>query len=335
MRLLAALLFALVFAVSPSLADSYTLTIATEAGVGITKPQSWAQRLAEADISNVRIRGARAGEQPDIEETAAGASKVYRVTGVLTSRDKLVLPGEQFELRDAARLRDYLERLLADGAESMTAVRGTFGLTKEQFEQAFKQLGRPVSFATKQRPLAELLARVEQQSGMKVDLPPSLPATTARLACQDKLIPLSLGCGLAVALKAEGLAFAPEKPRGKPVQLAVRFANELKEPWPIGWPTKRKPSELAPAIFKRINVEIDGFTLQEAIDAIAPRIEVPFFWDRGALAAARIDPGQIQVKLARGNMPYSRILDKLLFQTRLHGELRVDEAGTVFYWATR
>jgi hypothetical protein len=257
------------------------------------------------------------------------------VTGLLTSKGALLLPGDSFTLRDTARLRDYLDRVLADGAEAMTAPRGSFGLTKQEFEAAFKKLGQPITFATKERTLAELLGEAQRATRMQLAVPDGLRPTLARLKCRDDLRTLSLGCGLAIALKAEGLAMAPEKPRGAPVRLAVRFQRDLEEPWPIGWPSKASPSQLAPALFTKINVEIDGFSLQEAVDAIGPRLEVPVLWDHAALAAKRIDPAAKQVKLPRTRLSYGRILDKLLFQARLHGELRVDEAGAVFYWISR
>jgi hypothetical protein len=316
-------------------ADSVSLTIITDKGVSITAPQEWSRRLAQAQITGVRIRGGQSGEQPAIEELDARGSKAYRVTGVLTSSGKLHLPGAEFSLRDAAQLKDYLDQVRADGKEAVTAERGQFGLTKPQFEQVFTSLGKPIAFPTEGRPLAELTDGVGQTTGMQVVVADDVRPTLARLNCRDDLRTLSLGCGLAIALRAEGMVLVPEKPRGGPVRLVVRFAHDAKESWPIGWTSKARLSELAPVMFEKINVEIDGFTLAEATDAIAPRLKMPFLWDHAALAKKRIDPAKTQVKLAPANMYYARILDRLLFQAHLRGGVRVDEAGTVFYWVTR
>lgn len=315
--------------------DSYTLTIVTEKGTAITASQDWSRRLAEAGITSVRVRGAKPGDKAEIEEVDAGRGKVYRVIGVLNRSDKLVLPGATFTLRDTAKLKDYLNHVLADGKEAVTAERGQYGLTKKQFEQVFTALGRPVDFETKDQSLAALAEQVSKRTKMSVEVDAGLRPTFRRLSCRDDLRTLSLGCGLAIALKAEGLAVAPEKPRGKPVQLAIRFAQAKQQAWPIGWPSKARLSQLAPVMLKKTKVEIDGFSLTEVVDAIAPRLEMPVLWDHAALDAKRIDPAKVLVKLAPAEMFYKRILDKLLFQAHLRGEVRVDEVGTVFYWITR
>lgn len=330
-----ALALAITLACANAGGDTISLTIVTEQGVQITAPQRWLQRLAEAGVTNVRIRGASRGDQTGIEERETRLGKSYRVTGVLTTRERLRVPGAEFGMGDLAKLRDYLDRVLADGAEAVTAPRGNFGLTKRQFEDAFKRLGRPITFDTQGMKLAALVARVGAASGMETSVAPRAAAVLDRLECRNELRGLSLGCGLAIALKAEGYAAAPEKPRGEPVRVRVGLASDLKESWPIGWPNEASPSETAPVMFERINVEIDGYTLAEAVGAIAPRIEMPVYWDHAALAERRINPAEVQVKLARTRTYYKRILDKLLFQARLKGEVRVDEAGTTFFWITR
>ena len=43
----------------------------------------------------------------------------------------------------------------------------------------------------------------------------------------------------------------------------------------------------------------------------------------------------MQVKLPRGKTYIRKAVDVILAQGRLGGELRVDEAGTPFYWVTQ
>ena len=42
---------------------------------------------------SVRIRGARAGDEPEIDNRGSERSATLRVTGVLTANNRLVLPG--------------------------------------------------------------------------------------------------------------------------------------------------------------------------------------------------------------------------------------------------
>jgi hypothetical protein len=62
---------------------------------------------------------------------------------------------------------------------------------------------------------------------------------------------------------------------------------------------------------------------------------VPIFVDQRTLAARGIDPTTVKVKLPRTKTYPRKAFDRILAQGRLAGELRVDEAGTPFYWVTQ
>ncbi|MCA9239670.1 MAG: hypothetical protein KDA37_05710 [Planctomycetales bacterium] len=321
--------------VSATRADSVSLTIAAEQDGPIATQHEWARKLADSGIPRARLRSMQRGEEPGIDQVESHGATVYMVTGVLDRGGTLHLPGGKFTLRELDRLREYLDLVKDEGVAGVTAERGQFNLTKPQFEDAFARLGRPIDFETKAMPLFKFLDRLSQRCGLKIEVGHGLEPTMRRLQVRDELRSLSLGCGMAIALKAEGMAFSPEKPAAKPMQLKVALTRGLKEKWPIGWPTERRTSELSPIMVKRINVEIgEGFKLIEVLDNIAPRLEMPLLWDHEMLDRRRADPKQAEVRLPAASMTYRRIFDRLLFQAGLHGEVRVDEAGTVFYWIT-
>jgi hypothetical protein len=159
-------------------------------------------------------------------------------------------------------------------------------------------------------------------------------------------------------LRASGLVMRPEKLRGKPVVYRVEVggsvadANKLPvvtvsperagktddhgiEHWPIGWEPQETPGRAAPSLFELLNAEIDGFTLDEALAAIGPRLKVPMYIDRAALAAHKIDPSKVQVRLARTRTSYKRVIDRAVAHARLHSQVRIDEAGNAFLWISR
>jgi len=68
---------------------------------------------------------------------------------------------------------------------------------------------------------------------------------------------------------------------------------------------------------------------------VGPRLGIPLLIDQAALERHDIDPTQIKIELPRTRTYYKRVLDRILSQARLKGELRADEAGNVFYWVTR
>lgn len=316
-------------------AATVSLEIASEGRTQITAPQEWLQLFSEAGVASTRLRGARAGDRPGVESIGGSRGEVYHVLGVLTPRGELLLPGGRFTKRDAGRLRDYFDRLKADGPEALTEPTGSFGLTKKQFEAVFEDLTRAVIVQTKGKPLAELVEAAGERLQTPLSIEPSM-RTKLRTAepLEDELKSLTFGAALVIALRGEGLALTPTKPRGEAVQLRVAAIDPGAESWPIGYDVNGPPRAAAPDIMQAINVEIDGFTLAEAAAAITPRLETPVLWDHWSLAQRGVDPSEVQVQLPRAKLSYKRILEKLVFQARLRGKLRVDEAGTPFFWIT-
>ena len=323
------------------------IEIATERGVQITAPQEWLQLLTTLGARNVRLRSATRGDEPRLQNRGSDKRPRYHVLGILTARDQLLMPGEGFGRNDRGKLKDYLERLAADGAEGVTAPRGSFDLTERQFEVVHRDLSQLVDFSTAGRSLGEVLDKLDLI--LELDLAPQGEAATVirdAALVADEAKGFSAGTALALMLRAHGLALRPEKPRGKEVvyQIVLLPTTTAKMPvgndeqqvgWPVGWEPNARPRTLAPILFEFLSAEIDGYSLQEALDAIGPRIELPIFLDRLALKEHNIDPQQFQIKLQRMRTYYFRLLKLILFQARLRADLREDEMGKVFIWITR
>lgn len=335
------------------------LEIVTQRGVQITAPHEWLQLLAEMGLQNVRIRGGQSHEEPTISNSGTAEQPRYRVVGVLTARDQLRLPGGTFSRGDRARLKDYLDRLVADGAEALTAPRGMFGLTESEMKAVFADLAQPILFETKQLPPRQVIDRLEGQLKLKFAMDSDSERMLASASpVGDEWKGLAAGTALAMMLRRDGLVMRPEKSRGQPVvyrvatggMLAPATSGRLVSPtadrpgkpndktlpdWPIGWEPPRPAASLVPALFEQINAEIDGYTLQETLEAIGPRLKIPIYLDHAALAAHGIEPAKVPVRMPRTRAVYKRIIDRILAQARLGSQVRVDEAGTPFLWITR
>jgi hypothetical protein len=324
------------------------LELATGSGLQITAPQEWLQLLTSLGIDDVQIRGARADDEPKLENRGTDDRPRYHVVGILSAGEELHLPGGTFHASDRAKLKEYLNRLSAEGAEGTTASHGRFGLTEKQLAAVHADLTQPIDFTTKGQPPRAILNRFQSKLTLRF-APDSDADRVLRDAdpVPDEVKGLAIGSGLAMILRSYGLALRPEKSLGEATVYHVALApvgasghdtqnsGKVTDSWPVGTQWDRSPRELAPVLMEFLNVEIDGYTLTEAVDAVAPRIKLPIYWDHASLAAAHIDPATIKVALPKTRTYYKRVLDRVLAQARLAGQLRVDEAGTPFLYITR
>jgi hypothetical protein len=325
------------------------LELATERGMQITAPREWLQLLTSIGIDNVQIRGFRVGDEPSVKNRGSAERPRYHVVGILTSRHHLRLPGGAFSRNDKAKLKDYFEGLTADGAESLTAPRGRFGLTEKEMTAVLADLAQPIEFPTKGLPVRDVMERLQATFKARIALDgPSDRALRDSAPCSDELKGLTAGTGLAILLRSSGLALRPEKLRGEPVTYRIEpvaaeaideetlgnaESADLKS-WPVGWESQQTPGELAPSLFEYRNAEISGFTLEETLAAIGPRVRIPIYIDHAALAKHKIELAKIQVRLARTRTIYKRVIDRVLAQAKLGSQVRIDEAGTPFLWIT-
>jgi hypothetical protein len=148
----------------------------------------------------------------------------------------------------------------------------------------------------------------------------------------DALQGLSAGTVMAAVLRPLGLVLVPRKEAGGDIKLWITDVRTARASWPVGWPPETTPIETAPKLFNNLNVEIEDTPVSLALEAISGRIEMPVLYDHNSLARQRIDPSEAKVSLPAERTYYQRIINRMLNQVQLNGELRVDEAGTPFLW---
>jgi hypothetical protein len=339
---------ALAAAAAARAAAPIELELATGSGLQITAPQEWLQLLTSLGIDDVQIRSARGDDEPKLENRGTENRPRYHVVGILSAGEELHLPGGTFRTSDRAKLKEYLTRLAAEGAEGTTASHGRFGLTEKQLAVVHADLAQPIDLTTKGLAPRAILNRI--QSKLTLRLAPDGDADRILRDAepvQDEVNGLTVGTGLAMILRNYGLALRPEKSLGEATVYHIGQASvsanghgtkdggKEADSWPVGTQWDKSPRDLAPVLMEFLNVEIDGYTLTEAVDAVAPRIKLPIYWDHAALAAAHIDPAAIKVAVPKTRTYYKRVVDRVLAQARLAGQLRTDEAGTPFLYITR
>jgi hypothetical protein len=320
--------------------SSVELEVVVEAAAGSTRQHDWAQLLGNAGIDRVSFRPARRGDAIGVSQSGSGDTRVIKVVAALDRRNQLVVPGAKFGIDDAAKIRDYFERLRDDGPDVALAEKKAFGLTAEQLVELHTRLAATHHGSTKGVAASEILAEIIDAS----EMPIRMNATARRAVASDFVFPdeldgLAVGTVLAAALRPLGLVLVPRRPQGGDVEIEIVAAHEASEHWPIGWPPDQSPGDIAPQLFTRLGeVEIRNYALGDAVAAVAQRIGMPILYDHNALAAEGIDLSAIKVTLVGEQLSHNSAIRALLAEAkkqmkkRLTVELRCDEAGQPFLW---
>ena len=324
------------------------LEIAAEAKASFDARTRWYDSLKGLKLNSLRLRQAKPREEPGIEAGGTERRPTLHVVAILDSKNQLRLPGAAFAQRDSGRIEAYLQTLREEGVDGVTAERGRFGLTDKQLNVVLEELAEEAGIPTKEKRPRELVdALADQLTHRLVVEPELLRELDEAPPISAELERLSRGTTLAILLRAAGLAFRPQMHEGElRYHIEVIAAQSQDEQprllddeakirhWPTGWRPEKSPVQLAPDLFERIKAEIGGYSLAEAIEAIAPRLSLPFVIDHTDLARGPIEPEKQQVNLPAGDYTYFQILERILYQANLKGTIRADERGVPFYWVT-
>ncbi len=309
------------------------LELVDEARGSALARQQWLRALSEAGVKNVRIRSARAADKVGIHLRGTKENRLYVVTGMVKSSDELLMPSGRFRRSDVARLARWLDDLAKHGLEKDRPARSAFGLTQEQFQRVHKQLARPVGFTTQGMDRRRAVEKIGSRLSPPLAIDPKLAELLEGDKVGEELSGISCGTALACLLRPMGLCLVPRQSARGTVCAVVKAKPKL-EVWPVGWEPEKPWPKVLPALYEFHDVNIQGVSAAQAIEAIAGRLKVPVLLDHNALARHGIDPGQVNVSHPPARTTYSLTLRKILFQAKLKSDLRVDEAGKPFLWVT-
>jgi hypothetical protein len=297
--------------------------------------QDWSQLLGKAGIRNFRFRVVQDADKVGVETRGTDQSPIYVVTGVVNSRDELLLPGGRFRRSDMARLAQWINDLAEHGPVVARQKKAAFGLFPAQFDKVRDDLASPVGFATRRQTGRQVVERIAEglKSPLKFDA--DAAEALAGSTLDEDLSGLSAGTALAYVLRSAGYGLVPQATGHEPgvTYRVVRLQADV-EVWPVGWPSEKSPQQGVPALFEFHNVNIQNVSAAKALEAIGKRLHVAVLVDDRALAKHGIDLAKVMVTLPSARTAYSQALRKLLFQARMKYEIRYDEAGTPLLWVT-
>lgn len=308
------------------------LEVALEDGSVPTEARAWSDMLTQAGFSSVRIRSGK-NDTPALQMVGTVLSPAYKVTGILTTTNQLVLPRGRFGLSDRAQIAQWLKKVRDAGEEGLNVKTVAFGLLPKQLVAVHEALGVRLEASTLGRPTKEVAKQIADKLTYKF-----IADGTAQRALAvddpvaDELNGLSSGTALAAVLRPLGLVMFPER-NGPDLRLRIAAAKDTKESWPVGWPPQGNPSQTVPELFKYLKVEINNTPVSEVMLAIAGRVKMPLLVDHTSVARERVDL-QAPVSFPTANTYYDRALDRMLMSAKLKYEIRVDEAEKPFLWIT-
>ncbi len=310
------------------------LELGTQQGFPLTGARRWIETFKGLDVQ-LRIRGAKPGDQINVVRRGSDAAPVYHVTGMLTRQDTLYVPGGRFTTRDRAGIAAWVERVRRGEFDQDASARpSVFGLTGQQLVDLHQSLSARLVRATKGQEPKAVVRDIAARAGAQIQVDPGAHgAFSEGGVVEDELQGVACGTALAAVVRPLGLVVVPQE-QGNRIQLLVVDSRKATESWPVGWPSEKKQRDLAPKLYEFLPVEIEDAPLIEALAAVRERIEVPMLFDYNAMARHRIDPGRVRVTLPVGRTYYKKAIDRMLFQAKLKAELRVDEGEQPLLWIT-
>jgi hypothetical protein len=308
--------------------------------------QDWSQALGKAGIRNVRIQSGVEDNKPGIVTEGSPDSPVYIVTGVITSRDEILLPGVRFRRSDVAKLAVWLKDLAENGPVAGRPMKSSLGLSGDDFSRVRKDLGTPIEFSTLNMTCRQVVQKIAGQLKFQVKLDADIASVLADDKVQDELTGLSCGTAIACVLRPAGYWMTPRaeagttvyeisKASGKPTTSNIADVSlaTLKS-WPVGWVSDKSDRDAVPALYEFHSINIQNIPAATALEAIGKRLKIPVLIDHKALAQQKIDPAKTLVSLPKSKTFYASALRRMLFQARLKCEVRYDDAGSPFLWVT-
>jgi hypothetical protein len=344
-RLLPPLLLVVVLLAAPAHArGTVQLTLVGDGqGAGLSF-QEWSQALGRAGIRNVRIRSG--SDKPGIVTESDAGGVVYLVTGTITSRNEILLPGARFGRGDVGRLAAWLKDLAENGPAGGRQGKSPLGLTSDDFRKVRKDLAATVDFST----LGMTRQRAVKKIADQLTLPLRLEADAARALSdekiEDELKGLSCGTALACILRPAGYGMAPRAVGGQIVYAVLKAEGAAANSnideaslatlrmWPTGWTTEKSDHDAVPGLYKPHNVNVKNAPAATALAVIGKQLGIPVLFDRKALATYKIDPGKALVSFPNKRTTYSLALRTMLFRAKLKFEVRYDDAASPFLWVT-
>jgi hypothetical protein len=309
------------------------LEIAVDPRLPPLTSHEWAKALTTAGVQDVRVRMARPDDAPKVQQISSDPLPVYRVLAIVNAQNELAVPGGRFSIRQIEMFRQWLNDLRQQGPPESRPKQVAFGLNIVQFEQVRHDMSRPVAFSTKGRPRNELVENLVASLSNTSVFDPDARKRLGQDPFDEELQGLAVGTVLAYLLRYDGLAMVPQASVNG-IRYQIMIGHAKLAAWPVGWPPEGSETTAVPKLLETLSVNIQSVSVKEVIQSVSERLSLPYLLDHPALARFGIELDKTTVNIPQTKTTYSQIIKRSLFQGRLKGEVRCDDAGKPFLWIT-
>ena len=302
------------------------------------KAQEWGRVLQDLGYG-VKFREARAGESPGVEDRDQGDLRSTRVVAAMAPDGSIRIANHQFTVDNPKPLTLLLEEIRRYGASGPPNASPTWGLTDEQFREVTQLLGPPVENSVELQSPVLAIESIGLPDNMRMKFTDA--SRTLALGRRPESAPESLelqtfskGSAIAIVLAQYGLGFRPKFVAPGQYDLEIDGGNEANNLWPIGWKPEQSFSEILPAYFKAIPLDVEDVEVEKLVGAVAEKMQLPFFSSAHALNEKGLQINSLKYTRKDDRISPSRLLTAVGDKLELGFDVRVDEAGKMFLWVT-
>ncbi len=292
--------------------------------------QQWGSALNSLGFYSVQIRGGDSSDVLDIRPLGGG---LYAVSGMLTAGNRILLPGNvSFSLGQVRGMRTYLEEqiLLLQQLEAETAEPAD---TQAERDALFRDLAEPVGFSTRGVSRKKVLQELAHSFETHIRFPVSIRKMFDDSDfVTEELQTVSRGTALVYVLRYLGYCVVPEKNESSTGYTLRILPSEQADPQrilPVGYPAETASLDV---LFESFNANVDGASAARVLNSLQERLDIPFLYDFNSMAGQGIELEEVKIRQKPGRFSYKKLLDAVLYQAKLQREVRIDEAGQVFFW---
>ena len=292
--------------------------------------QQWGSALNSLGFYGVQIRGGDSSDVLDIRPLGGG---LYAVSGMLTSGDRILLPGNvSFSLGQIRGMKPYLEEqiLLLEQSEAASADTAD---TQAERDALFQELAEPVGFSTRGVSRKKVLQELAHSFETHIRFPVSIRKMfDGSDLVTEELRSVSRGTALVYVLRYLGYCVVPEKNEssaGYTLRILPADQADPQRILPVGYPAETASPDV---LFERFNANVDGVSAARILNSLQERLDIPFLYDFNSMAGQGIELEEVTIRQKPGRFSYKKLLDAVLYQAKLQREVRIDESGQVFFW---